>query len=131
MTDFSITAITARLAVSDADRAIAFYARAFDAVEVSRFAYDGAIAHAELRIGDIVIDLKDADNVDRSPDDLGGTPVIMSIATTDVDALADRLSDAGATVLFPVSDSDYGLRDGRFRDPFGHHWHIHQPIDAE
>ncbi len=45
--------ITPYLVVKDADRAIAFYARAFGAVELMRMQQpDGRVGHAELRIGD-------------------------------------------------------------------------------
>ena len=33
---------------------------------------------------------------------------------------------AGATVVFPVADHDYGDRAGRLADPFGHQWMIAQ-----
>jgi uncharacterized glyoxalase superfamily protein PhnB len=45
-----------------------------------------------------------------------------------VDATATRMIDAGAEVVFAVDDRDYGYRDGRLRDPFGHLWLLSQPL---
>jgi PhnB protein len=53
---------------------------------------------------------------------LEGSSVILNLVFDDVDAVAQRLRDAGAEELFPVKDQFYGRREGRFRDPFGHIW---------
>lgn len=47
-----------------------------------------------------------------------------SSSVDDPDAVAERAVAAGATLLFPVADQDYGMRQGRVVDPFGHHWLI-------
>jgi PhnB protein len=46
----------------------------------------------------------------------------------DPDALFNRAVAAGATVIWPIADQDYGWRMGRIRDPFGHHWEIGKPL---
>src|SRR5206468_9310325 len=33
-----------------------------------------------------------------------------------------RAVEAGAEVIFPLTNQFYGHRDGRVRDPFGHEW---------
>ena len=38
--------------------------------------------------------------------------------------MAQRMIDAGATVVVSVSDSEYG----RLRDPYGHLWLLSQPL---
>jgi len=48
--------------------------------------------------------------------------VIMALYVDDPDAVAARMLDGGATVIFPVSDHDYGERAGRLADPWGHQW---------
>jgi PhnB protein len=35
---------------------------------------------------------------------------------------------AGATLLNPVQDYDYGYRQGDIKDPFGHQWMIEKKI---
>ena len=70
--------VTPRLVVEGAADAIEFYRRAFGAQEIGeRFAGpDGAIIHAEVRIGDSVVMLSDDPGEDsspaRSPAHLGG-----------------------------------------------------------
>ena len=62
----------------------------------------------------------------RRPETLGATTVRLSLHVDDADAAAERAVAAGATLLFPVEDQPYGLRQGRVVDPFGHHWLIAQ-----
>ena len=59
---------------------------------------------------------------------LGGTSVRLNLLVNDPDALADRAAAAGATVVAPVADQPYGLRQGRLADPFGHHWLVGRPL---
>ena len=118
-----------RLVVRDAARAIEFYVAAFDAKETARHTDDnGKIVHAELVIAGATVAVKDEDDADRSPLTLGGTPVIMALYVDDVDALGERLSSAGATVIYPIADQEYGERGGRFQDPFGHQWMLARPL---
>jgi PhnB protein len=35
---------------------------------------------------------------------------------------------AGATILSPAQDYDYGYRQGKIKDPFGHIWMIEKNI---
>ena len=38
---------------------------------------------------------------------------------------------AGAVVLSPVIDYEYGYRQGEISDPFGHHWIIEKLFNPE
>ena len=126
------TSLRPRLIVADAQAAIEFYASAFGASELVRFTDDaGATVHAELTIGDAGFYLKDADSDDPDPLALGGTPVLLSQRVPTIDAVDGTVGAAvrhGATVIFPVADRDYGERDGRIADPFGHVWLIGSPL---
>ncbi len=51
-----------------------------------------------------------------------------NICTPDPDALFKRAADAGAKVLSPIQDYDYGYRQGIVADPFGHQWLIQKKI---
>jgi PhnB protein len=120
-------AVTPYLIVKGADRAIAFYALAFGARELERFASpDGRIGHAELQIGDSRVMLADEhpEIGARSPESIGGTPVTMTLYVEDVDATVARAVAAGATVTRPVADQFYGDRTGGIMDPFGHVWFV-------
>lgn len=127
MTNTPKTELQPRLVIRGASRAIEFYQHAFGAKEITRYAdAEGRIAHAELAIGDARFNLKDEDG-DQSPLALGGSPVLLYLHIDNVDAVAERMTQAGATVVYPISDSDHGGRGGRLRDPFGHIWMISQP----
>lgn len=127
MTD--ITRLFTRLVVSDAAGAIDFYTRAFGAVEKGdRYVVDGKIVHAEVAVGPATLHLKDEGDGDPAPTTLGGTPVILGIDVTDADGVAERMIEAGATVIYPINDTEYGMRGGRLADPYGHQWMIHQPL---
>jgi PhnB protein len=113
-----------RLVVDGADKALGFYTRALGGTVSERFADEsGHVMHAMVQAGPAKFAVKDADSVDAAPDG-GGPPVIMALYVDDPDAVAARLVDGGAEVLFPVSDHDYGDRSGRLRDPFGHLWMV-------
>lgn len=118
---------TPYLCIKEAARAIEFYKRAFGATETMRLAQpDGRIGHAEIRIGGAPIMLADEfpEMGFRSPQSLGGSPVVIHLYVDDVDALASQAVAAGAKVLRPVADQFYGDRSGTLTDPFGHVWTI-------
>jgi PhnB protein len=119
-------ALRPRLVVDGAAQAIDYYKEVFGAEEIAR--YDepsGKIVHAELGIGDSRLTLKDADDTDRAPASLGGSPVLLMLHVDDVDAVGEKMVAAGGKVIFPIQDSEVG-RGGRIQDPFGHAWMISQ-----
>ncbi len=124
-------ALHPRLVVDDADAAINFYTAALGATETVRFAEPGgAIVHAELHLGDSVIALAERDGSwNLSPTDLGGSPLLLTLSVDDADAVGEAMTGAGATVVIPIDDRDYGRREGRLRDPAGHLWIISQALE--
>lgn len=106
-------------------------ARAFGASVVGPIvtAPSGQIV-AELVIGDQHIFVVDEDVAafNHSPDTLNGTSVRLNYVVDDPDAVAERAVAAGATVVFPIADQPYGMRQGRLRDPDGHHWLLGGPL---
>jgi PhnB protein len=126
----SATKMVPMLSLRNAARAIDFYVRAFGARELSRVSSPEARVVALLAIDDAEFGVVDeAPQVGNlSPETLGGTSVRISIYVADPDAVAQRAVDAGAELIFPVEDQPYGMRQGRVRDPFGHHWLIGRPI---
>ncbi len=126
--------ITPYICVKGAREALAFYTRAFGAVETGRIVMpDGRIGHAEIRIGGAPIFLADEHpEIDvLSPRTLGGSPVTLHLTVPDVDALFDQAIAAGATVTRPVADQGHGHRNGKLRDPFGHVWMISSFAEEE
>lgn len=117
--------LTPRLVVRDGAAAIDFYERAFGAEVLERYdSPDGKVVHAALKIRDAVVAVVDAAPVHHnlSPDDLGGTSVILELNVDDPDAAAAKVVEHGGEIVFPIDDRFYGHRDGRVKDPFGHFW---------
>jgi PhnB protein len=126
-----VTSLFPRLVVSDADRAFAFYAQAFGAVVGACHRMgDGKVVHADLSMDGVRFFVKSADGPDADPLAVGGTPVLMSLYTSDSDAVFASAVAAGAEVIFPLATQFYGERGGRVRDPFGHVWIISTIVEA-
>ena len=125
-----VPSITPVLTVRSTAAAVEFYKAAFGAIEISRVdASDGqlvidlAIGQARFRVVD---EAPTASNL--SPETLGGTSVRLNLLVEEPDATAAQAVAAGAVEVFPIADQPYGLRQGRFADPFGHHWLIGKPL---
>ena len=121
-------AFTPYLIVKGAAKAIRFYREAFDAAEIYRLCEPGSgkIGHAELRIGRGNLMLADEypDWGALGPASLGGTPVSLHLYVEDVDAVLERATKCGATVLRQAKDEFFGDRVATLVDPFGHQWQL-------
>lgn len=118
------------LSVANCKAAIEFYKKAFGVTELmSNETPDGSVV-ALLSIGDaqFVVADESPEHKNFGPDKLGGISVRIGLMVADPDALAEAAVAAGATVVYPVADQDYGYRLGHFIDPFGHHWEIGRPL---
>ncbi|MEO8380508.1 MAG: VOC family protein [Acidobacteriota bacterium] len=120
--------ITPYLSVPDGEAAIEFYKKAFGAQELFRMPGMGGkgIGHAEIKIGDSHVMLADEvpDLNFRSPQTLGGSPVMLYLYVDDSDAWFDRAVKAGAKITRPLEDQFYGDRSGCVDDPWGHRWYL-------
>jgi PhnB protein len=119
--------VTPYLLIRGASDAMAFYSKAFDAVEILRLTMpDGKIAHAEIRIGNSHVMLADEhpDMDFLGPQSRGGTTVSLMIYVEDVDTVYARALEAGGVELKPLSDQFYGDRSGTLTDPWGHVWTV-------
>lgn len=118
------------LTVRNATQAVVFYKNAFGATEVSRAETPTGQIVAEMSIeaqAFFVVD-ENPQAFNLSPKALGGTTVRISLIVDDPDEVTQRALAAGATVVFPIADQPYGLRQGRVEDPYGHHWLIGKPL---
>ena len=118
------TSVSPYLVVDGAAASIAFLIKAFDAVELRRFADDtGRIMHAEVRIDDSIIMLGDAS------DGWPPVPAFVHVYVSDVDASYRRALAAGATaVQEPVKKADEDKRGG-VRDAAGTTWFIATKVE--
>ncbi|HEX4075343.1 MAG TPA: VOC family protein [Candidatus Acidoferrales bacterium] len=116
--------VTPYLVISSAARWLDFVKQAFGAEEHFRAKRPGAedvIMHAEVKIGDSMIEVADA-NPEYPP-----TPSTLLLRVSDPDAVYARAIEAGATVFDAVTDHDYGSRGGTVKDASGNRWHIFTP----
>ncbi len=127
------------LAVSDLDRALAFYRDGLGlespGVIGTEFAGDdttpaGAVAMFELR-GGLTLAVYPRDELAKDAGiqlevpTSGGFSIGHFVASReDVDALLARAEAAGATVTGGPHDRPWGIYSGYFRDPDGHLWEV-------
>ncbi len=118
--------ITPYLIVPGAAQLIDFIKSAFGAEERFRIKRPGGdtIMHAEVKIGDSMIELAEA-NAQFPP-----TPALLIVRVDDVDAVYNRAIGAGATPVQPPADQDYGARGGTVKDASGNSWHIFKPVEG-
>lgn len=124
------TLIQPLLSVRNGAQAIEFYKKAFGAVELLRVGEPGGDVVAQLSVEEAVFWLADdsPEHFNYSPESLGGSTVRIIVIVDDPDTLFERAVAAGAIVVWPVADQEYGWRIGRIADPFGHHWEIGRPL---
>jgi PhnB protein len=97
--------VTPYLIVPDADVVLAFIKQAFGATEqMVQRNNDGAVAHAEMKIGDSLIMVGQAGGPWRP------RSAALYLWMADVDAVYRRALDAGATSESAPEDKPYGQR---------------------
>src|SRR6058998_3852856 len=111
--------VTPVLMVDDAAKLIDFLKEAFDAREKERFTDpNGKILHAEVTLGDSIVQLSDAIG-EWKP-----IQVPLLLYVTDTDSTYRRALQAGATSLRKPMDAFYGDRSAGVKEPFGNSWWI-------
>jgi PhnB protein len=116
VTPFVITRNSAKL--------LDFVKVAFGAREIGRvYGDNGAIGHAETRIGDSVVMMFDAK--EEWPD----TPAFLRLYVEDCDATYQQALNSGATSVTRPTNMPWGDRCCRVRDPLGNLWWIHTRIE--
>lgn len=120
--------LTPHIVVSDSQKAIEFYQRAFGAeVRGVSKGPDGKVMHAEIKIGDSIMMLNDefpAWSVLAPTSTKADTCVRLHLYVENADKVFQSALDAGANVLMPLADQFWGDRYGQVADPFGHRWSI-------
>lgn len=120
------------LNVKGGAKALEWYQRALGAELVNSYvAPNGIVGHAELRIGTAWFAVSDEfpEWGARSPETIGGSPVMIHLYVANVDEAVARAVKEGATAHEPVSDQFYGDRGGKITDPFGHRWWLASHIE--
>jgi PhnB protein len=117
-------AVVPHIYVDGASEGMAFYERAFGAVELFRIARpNGKILHAEISICGSVVMIGDPDDkLYAEPRTLGRCTAGLHVFTDDNESLLRRAVEAGAEEIQPPTDLFYGANSASVRDPFGHVW---------
>jgi PhnB protein len=108
---------------------VAFYQKAYGVKVLRQWDNpDGSIHVAELELDGALFHLhEDVPRVKQiSPS--GSISVLIGLFVDDVHAVVESAVAAGATILEPVQDYDYGYRQATILDPFGHQWMIEKKI---
>lgn len=124
------------LTVKGAADAIAWYARAFGAVEQMRLpAEDGKrLMHAAIAINGGTVFLSDEFvefDGGSAPKEGQPPPVGMALnlaSPADLDATFKRAVDAGAAGFIEPRDEFWGARFAVLTDPFGHRWMLNATL---
>ena len=125
--------LTPYIVVSDARRALDWYAEVFGAQRRGELHVnsDGTIGHAEVGIGDAVLMFSEPSDLwpdvpVRAPDSPATFSHTLHLEVDDVDASTERARRAGASVEREPTDQPYG-RGSVIVDPFGHRWMLLRP----
>src|SRR6266436_6526384 len=100
---------------------IEFLTNAFAGTErfrVGREPGSELIMHAEVAIGNSIVELADAN------EQIPAAPMAIHLYFDDADAFYTRAIEAGATSIYEVGDHVSGDRQGAVRDPFGNVWYV-------
>ncbi len=109
--------VTPVISVKDAAALIDFMEQVLDAKRAEYITRpDGAIMHAEVRIGDSKVMIGEA------CDGMGPTPGALFLYLDDCDEFFRRAVDAGATVIMEPTDMFWGDRYSCVRDRWGNQW---------
>jgi uncharacterized glyoxalase superfamily protein PhnB len=115
------------LVYDDPSAAIDFLIDAFGGVRHAVYEADGAIRHAEIRLGNGIVMF--GPSRPEVPATRGAGAGIY-VAIIDADAHCARSRAAGAEIVREPFDTDYGSRDYSARDPEGNLWYFgtYQPF---
>ena len=118
------------LSFKDGFAAIEFYKSAFGAETYRVFEHEGRMHVGEMFIEGALFRLREETPKWNflSPESLHGITVQVCIFVSDPGAMADRAVAAGATLVNPVTDWEYGYRQATIKDPFGHYWQFEKRI---
>ena len=91
---------------------------------------DGSIHVAELEIDGAVFHVHETMRWLNAlePVSAKGVTTVIGLFVDDVQEVFNRGIRAGATEISPVTDHEYGYRQGMFKDPYGHYWQIQKRI---
>lgn len=123
---------TPYLFVPDADAALSFYQKAFDATELQRSVDEqGIVRNVQIKIGDSPVMLGIRPDSDVTEPKVGDLPrVSIYLFVDDADRVFNQAVAQGATSLYGPEVQVYGNREGSVVDPFGITWWIATALES-
>ena len=125
MSDQATQTIFPALRYKDADVAIEFLCKAFGFEEHAVYREGGVVVHAQLQLGEAIVMLgtytEEGWLGGSAPTPYGST-VSIYVVVADPDSHHERAAGAGANIVRPLTDEDYGSREYSARDPEGNLW---------
>ncbi len=113
-----------QLAIPSGVKDVSFYSKAFGAVLRNVWKSDDDSIHvAEFSIGNATFYLHQ-ENAGKNfiKPEGKGTSVIIGLFADNIDEITTNAVSAGAILLSPPQDYEYGYRQSEIKDPFGHLW---------
>ena len=102
-----------------AEPLISFLKRAFEAQEIMKYVSpDGVVNHAEIRVGDSVVEMGEAHGKYVT------MPAMFYVYVPNVEAVYRQALAAGAKSFQEPTDQPYGDRNAAVQDNFGNKWYI-------
>jgi PhnB protein len=128
------TAFVPMLTIASGITDISFYARAFEAIELRVLRNDDNSIHvAELLVDGALLHLHEdkpwAGIVNPLTSD--AVSAFIGLMVNDPHTVFEKAVTAGATIVTPMTDYDYGYQQGEIKDPFGHIWIIEKITDPK
>lgn len=123
-------AITPYLLYEDVDKALKFLSKAFGFRKCGAdlLGSDGKFNHAAMRLGDDTVMMGRPGRGYRNPKRLGHVTQNLYVTVANLDRHFARAKRAGATILEPPTNTEYGHRRYGVADPEGHVWYFAQEI---
>jgi uncharacterized glyoxalase superfamily protein PhnB len=116
--------VTPFIVVDGAAGLLVFLKQAFGAEELSCMSSpDGKIQHAEVKIGDSIVMMSDAQGPWKP------MPTMLYLYVNDADATYRRALQAGATSLQEPADQFYGDRNAGVKDRCDNVWYVATHIE--
>lgn len=112
-------ALTASLTVKDLEKSLAWYCDAVGFTVDQRHERDGKLRAASVKSGDVRLLLNQDDGARGWERTKGEGFSLMITTTQSVDAIAQRVRDAGGTLVTEPADMPWGPRMFRVQDPDG------------
>jgi PhnB protein len=114
--------VTPYLVAEDGNALLDFAKEVFSAEEMLRVLTPIGGVHGELRIGDSMVMMGGGTPGHKFPATL--QPNALHVYVKDADAVTKKAVAAGATLIDPVRDQEYGERSSSVRDAAGNYWYI-------